>query len=164
MISLLMFLLLSLYMRSIFWCQATLILVTTPMTVHHILLEMVQKKQWILWKMSRMVYFASLPIIKWKPVLISVRNSHQWYSVKKGVPKNFTKVTGKQEILARVFSLNFVIILRTTFLQNTSGRLFLKFRLIHSCDNELSICVNNYNITNSKFEKQLSTKIDHKLN
>ena len=84
--------------------------------------------------------------------------------MKKGVPKNFTKVTGKQEILARVFSLNFVIILRTTFLQNTSGRLFLKFRLIHSCDNELSICVNNYNITNSKFEKQLSTKIDHKLN
>ena len=39
-----------------------------------------------------------------------------------------------------------------------------KCHLIASCDNEMSARVNNYNIANSKSEKLLSTKIDHKLN
>ena len=39
-----------------------------------------------------------------------------------------------------------------------------KFHLTTSCNNELSICVNNYNITNSECEKLSGIKIDHKIN
>ena len=39
-----------------------------------------------------------------------------------------------------------------------------KCHLIASCDDEMSIYVNNYNKTNSKCEKLLGNKTDHKLN
>ena len=39
-----------------------------------------------------------------------------------------------------------------------------KFHLTASCNNELSICVNNCNITNSECEKLSGIKIDHKIN
>ena len=65
--------------------------------------------------------------------------------MKKGVRRNFAKLTGKRlcqspffnkvaanfikkETLAQVFPVNFVKFLRTPFLQNTSGRLPLDFR------------------------------------
>ena len=75
-----------------------------------------------------------------------IRSSHRRCSVKKGVLKNFTKFTGKhlfQSLLfnnvaglmpatllknrlwRRCFPVNFVKILRTPFLQNTSVRLLL---------------------------------------
>ena len=38
-----------------------------------------------------------------------------------------------------------------------------KCHLVGSCDNEISICVNNYSITNNKCEKLLVIKIAHKL-
>ena len=85
--------------------------------------------------------------------------------MEKTVLKHFPKFTGKHLcqglFLNKVAGLKF---LRTTFLQNTSGQLLLKCDLIDSCDNEMSTCVNNYNITNSKFEKQLSIEIDQKPN
>ena len=70
------------------------------------------------------------------------RSSRRRCSVKEGVPKNFTKFTGKylcqslflkacdlvkKETPHRCFSENFAKILRTPFLQNTSGRLVLNF-------------------------------------
>ena len=39
-----------------------------------------------------------------------------------------------------------------------------KCHLIDSCDDERNIYVNNYNKTNSKCEKLLDNKTDHKLN
>ena len=53
------------------------------------------------------------------------KNCHLRCSVKKGVLKNFAKFTGK-ETLARCFPVNFTNILKTPFLQNTSGRLLLQ--------------------------------------
>ena len=62
-------------------------------------------------------------------------SSHQRCSVKKGVLKNFTKFTGKhlarpstllnKRLQHRCFPKNFVKLSRTTFIQNTSGRLLL---------------------------------------
>ena len=75
------------------------------------------------------------------------QNSHRRCSLKKGALKNYSKFTGKhlcQSLFAnkvprlipatlltkalwhRCFPVNFVNILRTTFLQNTSVRLLLK--------------------------------------
>ena len=73
------------------------------------------------------------------------RSSHQMYSVRKAVLRNFTKFTGKQlcqrlffykvggglrlatllknRLWHRCFPVNFAKLLQTTFLQNTSGRL-----------------------------------------
>ena len=77
----------------------------------------------------------------------SYRSSHGRCSVKKGVPRNFAKVTGKhlcqslflnrvaghmpatllkKRLWHRCFYGNFAKFLATPFLQNTSGRLFLK--------------------------------------
>ena len=74
------------------------------------------------------------------------RSSHQRCSMKKGVPRNFTKFTGKhlcqslffnkvaglrpatllkKRLWHRCFPVNFPKFLRTPFLQNTSGRLLL---------------------------------------
>lgn len=39
-----------------------------------------------------------------------------------------------------------------------------RFHLIDSCDNEISICVNRFNIINSKCVKLLGIKTDDKLN
>ena len=39
-----------------------------------------------------------------------------------------------------------------------------KCHLVASCDDEMSIYVNNYNKTNSKCENHLGNKIDHRLN
>ena len=51
------------------------------------------------------------------------RSSDQRRSIKKGVLRNFTKFTGRH--WRRCFPVNFAKFLRTTFLQNTSGRLLL---------------------------------------
>ena len=81
------------------------------------------------------------------------RNSHQKCSVKKGVLRNFAKFSGKhlyqslffnkvaglspatllkKRCWHRCFLVNFAKILRTPFLQNTSGRLLLCIEfLIH---------------------------------
>ena len=77
----------------------------------------------------------------------SYRSSHQRCSVKKGVLRNFKKFTGKhlsqslifnkvaglrpatllkKRLWHRCFPVNFVELLKTLFLQNTSGRLLLK--------------------------------------
>ena len=62
-------------------------------------------------------------------------SSHQRCSVKRGVLKNFTKFTGKhlarpstllkKRLQHRCFPKNFVKFPRTSFIQNTSGRLLL---------------------------------------
>ena len=60
------------------------------------------------------------------------RSSHQRCSVRKGFVRNFAKVTGKhlcQKLRYRCFPVNFAKFLRTPFLQNTSGRLFLQMLL-----------------------------------
>ena len=73
----------------------------------------------------------------------NLRSSHKRCSSKKGVLRNFAKFTGKHLcqslflnkdaglrpaiILKRGFPVNFAKFLKTTFLQNTSGRLLLKF-------------------------------------
>ena len=94
--------------------------------------------------------------INWSPILAMVyplpgypqnRSSHQSCSVWKGVLRKFTKFTGehlcqslffnkaaglrpatlfKKRLWHKCFSVNFVKFLRTSFLENTSGRLFLK--------------------------------------
>ena len=77
----------------------------------------------------------------------SYRSSHGRCSVKKGVPRNFAKFTGKQlcrrlffnkvaglgfatlltkNFWYRFFPVNFAKFLRTPFIQNTSGRLLLE--------------------------------------
>ena len=70
---------------------------------------------------------------------------HQRCSVRKGVLRNFAKFKGKylcqslffinvaatllkKRLWQRCFSVNFAKFLRTPFLQNTSGRLLLKFK------------------------------------
>ena len=73
-----------------------------------------------------------------------VRSSHLGCSIKKGVLKNFAKLTGKhlcqslffnkvlivfllkKRLSHRCFPVNFVKFLKTPFLQNTTGRLLLK--------------------------------------
>ena len=75
------------------------------------------------------------------------RSSHERYSVRKGVLRNFAKFTGKQlcqslffnkvaglmpatllkkRLWHSCFPVNFAKFLRTPFLHNTSGRLLLK--------------------------------------
>ena len=39
-----------------------------------------------------------------------------------------------------------------------------KCHVTANCDNKMSICVNNRNLTNNKCENLLGIKIDHKLN
>ena len=78
-------------------------------------------------------------------------SSHQTCSMNKGVPRNFTKFTGKKAAREpllkklqawgmqlyqkrdwhRCFSVNFAKFLRTPFLQNTSGRLLFSFNQQH---------------------------------
>ena len=71
---------------------------------------------------------------------VTSRSSHQRFSVRKGVLRNFTKFTRKhlyQSLFSdkvaglipwhRCFPVNFAKFLRTPFLQNTSGRLLLYF-------------------------------------
>ena len=68
------------------------------------------------------------------------RSSHRRLSVKKGVLRSFPKYTGKhlcqslclrpetlskKRLWHKCFSVNFATFLRTSFLQNTSGRLLL---------------------------------------
>ena len=80
----------------------------------------------------------------------SIRSSHQRCSMKNGVLRNFTKFTEKhlcqsfffnkvvdlrsatllkKGLLHRSSPVNFWKFLRTLFLQNTSGRLLLKFQI-----------------------------------
>ena len=56
------------------------------------------------------------------------RSSYRRCSVRKGVLRNFAKLTGKHlcQSLFSLFPVNFVKFLRTLFLQNTSGRLLLR--------------------------------------
>ena len=79
---------------------------------------------------------------------LGTRSSHQTCSIKKGVLRNFTKLSGKhlwqslffnkvaglrpatllkKRLWHRYFPVNFVKFLRTAFLQNTSGRLLLEY-------------------------------------
>ena len=57
------------------------------------------------------------------------RSRHQRCSVRKGVPRNFTKFTGKhvcQRLWHTCFAVNLPKFLRTLFSQNTSGPLLLQ--------------------------------------
>ena len=76
-----------------------------------------------------------LPFICRKPIVLSFRSSHRRCSLKKGVLKNFAKVTGKhlwqslffnKGVFAQVFSCEFCQLFKKTFLQNTSRRLLRK--------------------------------------
>ena len=58
-------------------------------------------------------------------IFFRVRNRHQRCSMKKGVLKNFARSTGKHLCQSLFFNLNFAKFLRTPFLQNTTGQLFL---------------------------------------
>ena len=93
------------------------------------------------------------------------RSSHQRCSIMKGILRNFAKFTGKalhltvsfliklqtstvlwKRLWHRCFLVNFANILRTPFLQNTSGRLFLKklwrvLRIVLQSEVE-NICLN----------------------
>ena len=100
-------------------------------------------------------FFKACPFSSWFLVVDDasqtfhmIRSSHQRCSIWKGVLINFTNFTGKQlcqnsffnkveglrptallkkRLWHRCFSVNFVIFLRTPFLQNTSGRLVYKW-------------------------------------
>ena len=72
---------------------------------------------------------------------LNYRSSHQRFSVKKGVLRNFGKLTGKhlcqglffnkkKRLWHRCFPVNFAKFLRTSFLQNTSERLLLELPFI----------------------------------
>ena len=131
-------------------------------------------------------FFGSEPCDQVKSLRIS-RSSHQQCSIKIDLLKNFTKFTGKHlcqsfffNKVARLrsatllkkrlwhtcFLVNFVKFLRTTFLQNISGRLFLNFqqvafwfivltkRLIVSCQ---KITPNNGNVYFSYFVYELTS-------
>ena len=66
---------------------------------------------------------------------LDYRSNHQRCSIKKGVLVDFTKFTAKrlcQSLWHRCFRVNFVKCLRTTFLQNTSGRLLLDYKKLFS--------------------------------
>ena len=75
---------------------------------------------------------AFLVLLFW---IMHVRSSRWRCSVRKGVPRNFAKFTGKQlcqslffikkETLAQLFSCEFFEISKNTFLQNTSEQLLL---------------------------------------
>ena len=88
------------------------------------------------------------------------RNSYQWYSVKKGVLRNFTKFTEKDLFLSLFFNKvaglrpatllkkrrwhrsvpgNFVKFLRTPFLQNTSRGLLRYLQFLKGI-NLLTLC------------------------
>ena len=91
------------------------------------------------------------------------RSSHQRYSVKKGIVKNFTKFTGKhlcqslffnqvaglrpatllkKRLWHRCFLVNFVKFLEALFLQNTSDRLLLQEVLLYKpCINTFLVLV-----------------------
>ena len=73
-----------------------------------------------------------------------IRSSHQRCSIKKGILRNFAKFTEKHlcqnlffnkvvglkmRLWHRCFPVNYTQFLRAPFLQNTSGRLLLKFIL-----------------------------------
>ena len=79
-------------------------------------------------------------------IFITLRNSHQMYSIKKLVLKNVAKFNGKhlcqslflnkvaglrpatllkKRLWYRCFPVNFAELLSTTFMRNTSGRLLL---------------------------------------
>ena len=79
-------------------------------------------------------------------IQMTIRNSHQRYSVRKGVLRNFAKLRGKhlcqvlffnkvagpepatllkKRLWRRCFPVNFAKFLGTPFSQNTSGRLLL---------------------------------------
>ena len=85
-----------------------------------------------------------------KDVWVHSKSNHQRCSMKKGVLKNFVNFTGKhmcqslffnkvaglrpaallkKRLRHRWFPVNFAEFLITTFLQNTSGRLLLSFRI-----------------------------------
>ena len=72
------------------------------------------------------------------------RSSHRLWSVRKGILRNFAKFTGKhlyqslrpanllkKRLWHRCFSVNFAKLLRTYFLQNSSGRMLLY--LLYQC-------------------------------
>ena len=99
---------------------------------------------------SQFIFFCN-----WNKQLLIIqtnfRSSHQRCSVRKGVLRNFAKFTGKhlrqslffnkvavlrpatllkKRLWHRCFPVNFAKFLRTPFLQNTSGRMLLKFPVL----------------------------------
>ena len=58
------------------------------------------------------------------PMKASSRSSYRRCSIKKGVLKNFAKFTGKHRLWHKHFPVNLSKLLRTPFLQNTSGGCF----------------------------------------
>ena len=73
------------------------------------------------------------------------RSSHRSCSIKKGVFRTFTKLTGKhlyrslffnkvkkKRLWHRCFPVNFVKFLRTPFLNNTSGQQFLNGKTLNA--------------------------------
>ena len=139
-----------------------------------------------------MLNFFGIRAMRPSEVTENSRSNHQMCSVKIDVLRNFTKFRGKhlcqsfffnkvaglrsatlfkKRLRHRCFLMNFVKFLRTTFLQDTSGRLFLNFqqvalwfviltkRLIVSCQ---KITPNNGNVYFSYFVYELiSHNIDN---
>ena len=80
-------------------------------------------------------------------IFTSYRSSHQRCSIRKGVFRNFVKFTKKTTCTRVSFlikfmwiSVNFRKFLRTPFLQNTSGRLFLFLSSVWSWEQLLTNC------------------------
>ena len=79
-------------------------------------------------------------------IFTSYRSSHQRFSIRKGVFRNFAKFAEKhlyQNLFLIKFmwiSVNFTKFLRTPFLQNTSGRLFLFLSCVWSWEQLLANC------------------------
>ena len=99
------------------------------------------------------------------------RSNHRSRSIRKGVLRNFTKFTGKhlyqslffnkvaglrpetllqKRLWHRCFPVNFAKLLRTPFLQNTSGRLLLIFLFMQHCNKIKTIATSQPAITCSK--------------
>ena len=82
---------------------------------------------WYLWyvNMDVIIFFSNIEIKWW--------SSHRRCPVKKGVLGNFTKFTGKKMcqrlffIMTQVFSCEYCETSKSTFLQNTSRQLLLKW-------------------------------------
>ena len=101
------------------------------------------------WKNVFTILFEIMKTIQTRTVLTLYISSHQMYSVRKGVLKNFAKFTGihlcqrlffykvaglrpatilKKRLWHRCFLVNFAKFLRTPFIQNTFWQLFLTFK------------------------------------
>ena len=141
----------SVYMRRRYRCDIALLAkkqrCSCPEKIHLRVASPASQKKMI-FILENMVFLLKYHI-HWHPIK-GPRSSHRRCSTRKGVLRNFAKLTGKdlcqslffnkatdlrsatllkKKFWRRCFPVNFARFLRTLFLQNTPGRLLLEFQL-----------------------------------